>query len=93
VNVRTITVNGKRWRLMYSGHIGNDKDGYCTPPDEPGRTIAIRSTLDGVRRLEVELHEMLHAADWSKDEEWVRTVAHDLAKVLWRLGYRCGGLL
>lgn len=88
MNVRTITINGKRWRLVYDGRIGNDKDGYCTPPDEPGRTIAVRSTLKGQRRLEVEIHEMLHAAMWSLDEECVRTVAHDLAKVLWRLGYR-----
>jgi len=87
-NVRTITINGKRWKLVYDGRIGNDKDGYCTPPHEPGSTIAIRSTLEGQYRLEVELHEMLHAADWSKGEEWVHGVAHDIAKVLWRLGYR-----
>lgn len=88
--VHTITIDGKRWRLVYDGRIGNDKDGYCTPANEPGRTIAIRSTLTGQYRLEVEIHEMLHAADGSKDEGWVDTVAHDLAKVLWRLGYRCG---
>ena len=87
MNVRTITVNGKRWRLMYSGHIGNDKDGYCTPPNEPGRTIAIRSTLTGQNRLEVELHEMIHAAMWSLDEEFVEQMAKDLARNLTRIGY------
>lgn len=87
-NVLTVTINGKRWKLLYDGRIGNDKDGYCTPPNKPGRTIAIRSTLSGEQRLETELHEMLHAADWTKDEEWVRAVGHDIAKILWRLGYR-----
>ena len=83
-----ITILGKRWRLVYDGRIGNDKDGYCTPPDQPGRTIAVRSTLAGEKRLDCELHEMLHAADWTKDEAWVGQVARDISRALWRLGYR-----
>lgn len=63
-----ITILGKRWNLIH-GRCANDEDGYCTPPDQPGRTICIRPSLTGERRLEVELHEMLHAADWHKDEE------------------------
>jgi hypothetical protein len=82
-----IKLLGKRWNWLYatpsSGNAGD-----CDPPDTPHRTIRICPRLKGVERLEIELHEMLHGTDWHKDEEWVRCVSHDIAGVLWRLGYR-----
>lgn len=41
------------------------------------------------RRLaEVLIHEILHAADWSKDESWVEQAAADIERVLFRQGFR-----
>lgn len=64
-------------------------DGECLiPPAARCKTIRVYNKLTGERLLEVIIHEFLHAADWSKDEEWVERVAADLARFLWRLGYR-----
>ncbi len=63
-------------------------DGMCSEPDKPGKSITVAASLTGERRLDVIIHEMLHAADWHKDEEWVEQVASDIARALWRLGYR-----
>jgi len=41
------------------------------------------------RKLENAIHEFTHAADWSKDEEWVHQFGHDLANFVYALGYRC----
>jgi hypothetical protein len=34
------------------------------------------------------IHELLHAAHWDLDELAVEETAEDLARVLWKLGYR-----
>jgi len=62
--------------------------GDCDPPDAKDKTIRIASDLTPIEQLEVVIHEALHAADWFKDEEWIRIVAHDIARLLWRLGWR-----
>jgi len=66
------------------------ENGYCDAPDVPGKTIRVSTRLRGRKRLEIILHECLHAADWSKDESWVDETAKDLARILDRLGYRDG---
>lgn len=83
-----IHLGGKAWQLEPRAKLPADRDGDCDPPSKPGKSIRIRAGLRGVHRLEVEIHELLHAADWSKDEAWVEATAHDLARILWRLGYR-----
>ncbi len=63
-------------------------DGNCDPPDLKGKKIRIADNLEPKVELEVIIHECLHAADWYKDEEWVRIAAEDISRVLWRLGWR-----
>ena len=82
-----ITILNKRWKLVRR-HTGPVADGHCDPPNAPHKQISVHSGLRGERELEVFIHEMMHAADWSKDEDWVRDLSQDMAKVLWRLGYR-----
>jgi hypothetical protein len=49
----------------------------------------MHSQLTGRKRLEIELHEGLHASlGPTISEESVTQTARDLAKVLWSLGYR-----
>lgn len=38
--------------------------------------------------LETLIHESLHACNWKASEENVTQTAHDIARFLWRLGYR-----
>lgn len=85
--VMRVTILRKRWNLLRN-HSGPKNDGYCDPPDARNKSIRVHSGLRGERELEILIHEMLHAADWSKDEEWVEEFSKDLARVLWRIGYR-----
>ena len=93
--VKRVTILGKRWK--FSRRKVRKTDGYAhgDGPDKPlsvdemrRREIVIGDHLSGERELDVIIHEVLHAADWHKDEHWVATVASDLARILWRLGYR-----
>lgn len=65
-----IKILGKRWRLQESPQI---KDrGICESPKARRKRILIRPDLEGEERLEVLLHEMLHAAFWHLDEGYWR---------------------
>jgi len=50
--------------------------------------IAIYNKLDDKEQLKILIHEMLHAADEYKTEDWVTTVAEDITEVIWKIGYR-----
>jgi hypothetical protein len=80
----TVTINGKRWRLIFTSQLG-DCRGICDHPDAVGKRIRIRNGLPREELIEVLLHELLHAADWSKGESWVERTACDLARVLEQL--------
>lgn len=82
-----VTILGKRWRLRFTPL--KVKDGSCDPPDGSAKEIVVESRLKGRGKLDVLIHEMLHAANWHLDEAFVAQCASDMARVLWRLGYRC----
>ena len=83
-----VTVNGKRWDMVFASTPGCD--GECDPPTKKKKQIRLHSRLkrDPRRLLEVIIHECLHAADWSKAEEWVEPTAEDIARALWKAGFR-----
>lgn len=83
-----VTILGKRYRLIFTGRMLKQAHGSCDSPKQKGKEIRIKRGLSEKRTLEVVIHEALHAADWHKDEEWVEGVADDIARILWRLGYR-----
>ncbi len=80
-----VTMLGKRWRIRF---VSMKDYGECDPPSKTGKEIRIRKGLKGEILLDTILHELAHAADQSKDEEWVNEMASDMARALWRLGYR-----
>lgn len=88
MNDTYVTIRGRRWRLLFTNRIHKDRDGDCSSPDEPHRTIRIRKTLRGERLLEVLLHEIEHAAHWTEAEESVVQIAEEKARILTRLGYK-----
>lgn len=81
-----LTVAHKRYELLFTPKL--PCFGICSPPDDSGKKIEIRASLKGQALLSTLLHELLHAADWTKDEEWIDQTGEDLARALWRLGYR-----
>ena len=78
-------IDGSKWLWRYSPLKGK-ADGWT---DFELRKVLIHSQLQGRKRLEIELHEGLHAAlGPTISEESVTQTARDLAKILWLLGYK-----
>jgi hypothetical protein len=84
-----VRVLNKLWRLRFAPNLANRGD--CDPPDKPAKEIRISSSLGGEERLEVLIHELVHADGWHIDEQFVERFARDAARALWRLGYRNAG--
>lgn len=81
-----IKLGNKKYNLVYKKL--KKCDGFCSHPDYPNRTITVDNTLKDPRLLEVIIHECLHGLLWVLDEETVENGSTDIAKVLWKLGYR-----
>lgn len=78
-------IDGSKWLWRYSPLKGT-ADGWT---EFEKRKVLIHSQLLGRKRLEIELHEGLHASFGPMiSEESVTQTARDLAKILWLLGYR-----
>lgn len=59
--------------------------GYCADPHDPDhkRVIEVDDRLRGKECLRVLVHEILHAADFHKDENW----CHDVSRVIAKLAF------
>lgn len=82
-----VSILGKRWKFGFVPML-KCVDGVCDSPDTESKGIRINQQLRDETLLETILHECLHAADWTKDEEFIEREARDIARILWRLGYR-----
>jgi len=82
-----IKIGNKYWNLIFT-ELDEETGGECDSPDTNGKEIRIATDLKKQDELEIIIHELLHAADWAKDEEWVEVIADDIARVLWKLGWR-----
>ena len=86
-----LTILGKRWFLRFVRKIDSKRSrGEFQAPTEPKKEIRVLDRLKGEEKLEVLLHEMLHAASWHIDEEFVRRFASDAARNLTKLGFKDG---
>jgi hypothetical protein len=76
----------KCWDFLITGDgIGPGRIGSCDCPEKTGKAMRVRPGLRGQEMVEGVLHEGLHAGDyWRSDEEWVRVMAKDLARLLCR---------
>jgi hypothetical protein len=85
------TLSGLRWLLRFT-RLRGGADGWAYLPDPKRpcsqRKILIDARLRGRRRLEVIVHECLHALNPTASEEHITESANDLTRVLWALGYR-----
>lgn len=90
-----IKILGKVWNLLFvpaseltaRGKSTTDR-GDCEHPTKKGKRIRVLKGMDPLEELEVVIHECLHAAEWNMDEDWVDATGGDIAKVLWKLGWR-----
>ena len=84
---KTLTIRGRRWRLVdVANHKGKEL-GYCSNPDIE-KEIAIPIDGDTESELDTIIHELIHAAQWDLAEEAVEEMACSIAGALWRLGWR-----
>lgn len=85
--VKTVKIRGKRYRLRFAD-LPPELDGDCDNPATKGKAIRINRKLRGLEQLDTIIHELLHAAFWDLDEQAILEAGTDVAKALWRLGYR-----
>jgi len=66
-----------------------DYDGSCDPPHGMAdREIVLDESVGDRDFLRIALHEAMHALHWHKAEATVDHDSKQLARWLWRLGYR-----
>ena len=74
------TINGKRWTIQDSAIYG-----LCEPAES---LISIDPRLGQHHRMEIMVHELLHALDGDLTEAEVAEQSCVIAEALWRDGYR-----
>jgi hypothetical protein len=79
-----VRIRGKYYTLRF-GRPMPGSDGHADPQ---AKEIVVSSRLRGERKMDVLIHELLHFAHWDLDEAAIEETASDIAKILWRLGYR-----
>lgn len=62
--------------------------GQCDHRDSVGKRMFIAPNLSELELLETALHEPLHACYPDLDEDSVDVGAADMARFLWRMGFR-----
>ena len=88
---KSITVNGRRWRLIWlpRGHpLLDDGIGRVEAPDTKGKRMFIAMGQTPSDLHDTLLHEIAHASGWNLSEEWVATFAEDVTRIMKRLGYK-----
>jgi len=89
MGVRTHKFTTGKFNLYYE-----EIHGLCCYPEteDKEKSITINPKLRGRERMDVIIHESLHAEFPSlkkmEEEEWVDNVATNISKLLWRMGYR-----
>jgi len=78
----------KRWKVLPVSRNRKKSKGDCEAPHMPNKQIRIPMTGDTRSDLDTIIHEGLHACLWDLDDEAVQFTAHDIARLLWRLGWR-----
>jgi len=86
--VKSHIFRGKRYAINLSATLAADTKGEADSPDKAGPEIRVRRGERDLMLLDTLIHEGLHACLWDMDDEAVTATASDIARLLWRLGYR-----
>jgi hypothetical protein len=65
-----------------------DRRGQCDDPTTQGKSIVIDPNQSGENLLATLLDESIHACMFDIDNEVVDVISDDIARFLWRAGYR-----
>ena len=84
----TAWLRGKRYKIIKTLNLPRESWGICTDPSFTKREIKIHKKLKGAKEFEILIHEMLHACFWDIDENVIKEAGKDIAKALWKMGYR-----
>ena len=85
--IKSHTFRGQRWKIVEAVP---DQGGECDAPYIKRREMCIPAMGDSLHDLEVIIHEATHACHWDMSEYAVSGSARDIARILWRLGWRNG---
>ena len=86
-----IIIKGEKWGVIYCPlseipvQDGKAVLGLC---DYENKTLFIADSIKGESKLQVIAHETIHAIKKSLTEKEVDAIAVNVAKVLWKIGYR-----
>lgn len=83
--MKTHTFCGRKYHICF-----DELDGWSDQKDDNRKWLMAMRSLDTKAGLETLIHEALHACDWKARENKVTDTARDIARFLWRLGYRRG---
>jgi hypothetical protein len=86
----TAKLGGREWHIHFvrSRDIPSDRWGDCGHPDDAKPTIRVRRAVEGKNRMDLIIHEALHAIYPEETEEMVNRSATEIANLLWACGYR-----
>jgi hypothetical protein len=88
--VRAHVFRGHRWAVRKMRR-SRSRDGEADGPHIKCKEVLISMGRGTRGELEIAIHESLHVCAWDLDEECVSETARDIAKLLWRLGWRNTG--
>jgi hypothetical protein len=82
-----VRLGGKYWRLRFVPNLNNY--GEVEHGDTADtRIIRVRMRQSQYEMMDTLIHEAMHAARPELDEDAVASASSDIARMLWRLGYR-----
>lgn len=82
--IKTHTFN----KVVYDIDLAGPIDGTCDYPRGGKPSLRICKDISTFGGFETLIHEALHACQFLKTEKSVDRTANDIARFLWRLGYR-----
>lgn len=87
---KRVSIRNKYWMLkLIRRRKESDLDGWCSHPEDSGKSIVIDKNLPAKKRLQTIIHETTHASQWDLDEEWIEQFSEDLTNILYdTLDYR-----
>ena len=84
--IKSHTFIGKRW--WFDELPKGQASGMCESPEATHRIMDIPLEGKTLNDCATVIHESLHACYWWMDEEFIDQAADDIARLLWRLGWR-----
>jgi hypothetical protein len=82
-----VTVGGRYWALSFPKSMPRSMWGFTDDPKQKRKSIKVKRTLRPDQFLDTLIHELLHAAEWDANEEWVDKIGTHTAQILILAGW------